>query len=382
MKNNLRFVFVVLFILIFVSIPKIIFAMKITEIMYDVPGTDSGREWIEVYNNTNETINFSNWKLLENSVNHTLKLITGSENIPSGGYAIIADNDKNFMTDNPDYSGTLFDSAFSLTNTGENLILVDSIGNHIDEISYNESLGAKGDGNSLQLNGDFLITAPATPGKINSTESALIDEVKPISTSTTISISAHSAPESVSKIKEVVDLEVFIGRDRISSIKAPILFEAKIQNNFDSKRIKYLWNFGDGEQIRGNKLKHYYKHPGNYNVVLNAFSNKKHAVARANVFVTEPKIRIKWSDLGLELENLDNNEINLGNWRIYSKDKIVNFTFPQDTIVSANTKIIFDKNLFIKKGQNENLTDLKLDLYFPNNDLATSTSDIIKEVKL
>jgi len=83
--------------------------VMINEIMYDVVGSDSGHEWVEIY--SNQSIDLTGWKFYENSVNHNLNLINGS--IILDGYAIIADNSNTFISDNPDYDGTLFDSAFS-----------------------------------------------------------------------------------------------------------------------------------------------------------------------------------------------------------------------------------------------------------------------------
>ncbi len=84
----------------------------INEIMYDVNGSDSGREWVEVYNNGAESINFSKWKLSEGSSNHGLVVAKGSSVISPGEYAIIADNPDTFKIDWPDFPGVIFDSAF------------------------------------------------------------------------------------------------------------------------------------------------------------------------------------------------------------------------------------------------------------------------------
>lgn len=369
MKNKtFKFVSGLLFLwtLIF---PNAVFAMKINEIMYDVVGTDTGREWVEIYNDTSSPIDFSSWKFLENSVNHTVKLISGSPTIPAGGFAILADNDVNFMLDNPDFVGTLFDSAFSLTNTGETLTLVDPSGNKIDEISYNDSLGAKGDGNSLQLHEGFLITALPTIAKQNSTESSLSVSSSTIITTSSITISSHSSSVSVSNLKEEADFEVSIGRDRMSSIKTPIKFEARIKDDNGFKRTKYLWSFGDGRQQKGNNINYSYKNEGIYNVVLNAVFGDKHAVSRAVINVIKPKVKFGPIEEGLEFFNLDSKELNIGGWKVKSEDKMISFVFPQDTIISPNNKIIFDKELFVEEDKIVDFSEQKLNLLFPNGDI-------------
>ena len=43
--------------------------IKITEIMYDLEGTDTDREWIEVHNETGTEIDLTGWKFYDGS-NH------------------------------------------------------------------------------------------------------------------------------------------------------------------------------------------------------------------------------------------------------------------------------------------------------------------------
>src|SRR5581483_1064214 len=124
-------------------------ALSITEIMYDLPGGDTGREWIEVKNTGTTSADLSSWKLFEANTNHKISAIAAS-NIAPGEYAVIADDSDKFKTDNASYTGLLFDSAFSLSNTGETISLRDESGNDIDTVTYNPSLGASGDGSSLQ----------------------------------------------------------------------------------------------------------------------------------------------------------------------------------------------------------------------------------------
>lgn len=371
------------FLFVLFAYPDLIFAMKINEIMYDVPGTDSGREWVEIFNDTNTDIDFSSWKLLENAVNHSVKLITGNAVIPAGGYAIIADNDQNFLIDNPDFEGTLFDSVFSLTNTGETLALVNSAGVKIDEISYSDSLGAKGDGNTLQLHEGFLISAKSTPGSKNSNEAIIPEVVDSASTTTNNGtnnvISTHSSPVPIIKIKDTVDFEISIGRERLSSIKSPLIFKAETNEKSGTRNIRHLWNFGDGNQSKKKKPEHFYKNEGTYNVVLNAISGIKHAVARTIVHVVKPKIALNIKENGIEVGNLDSNELNIGLWNLKSENDVIDFTFPQDTIISPRTNIIFDRDLFIKKDELWITNDLNAELLFPTGDLATKTSAIIQE---
>lgn len=140
----------------------------ISEIMYDLKnGSDDGREWIEVYNNSDTPVDLSTYKFFEADTNHKIISVQGGENILSGGYAVIVSNAEKFTIDNPNFSGLVFDSTFSLSNAGEVLMLKDKDLNILDQYFYSSSLGGGGDGESLQLvNGSWLASLP-TPSKEN-----------------------------------------------------------------------------------------------------------------------------------------------------------------------------------------------------------------------
>ena len=142
------------------------FPIIINEIMYDLEGSDDGREWIEILNTGTSEVDLTNWSFYEKETNHKLTLIRGTATLSANGYAIIADNAEKFLEDHPNYSGTLFDSAFSLSNTGEKIAIKngDLI---INEVTYESSWGANGDGNSLQRFDSQWLATPSTPGREN-----------------------------------------------------------------------------------------------------------------------------------------------------------------------------------------------------------------------
>jgi len=142
----------------------------INEIMYDLEGSDANHEWIEVKNIGTKSADLTDWRFEEGGTKHTLTLRQGDIKIPINGYAVIADNTDQFLTDYSGFSGTLIDSSFSFSNTGERLALLKSKdGPIIDEVTYLSEWGASGDGRTLQRkDGDFA-EGPigGTPGKEN-----------------------------------------------------------------------------------------------------------------------------------------------------------------------------------------------------------------------
>ncbi|OGM93320.1 hypothetical protein A2372_02905 [Candidatus Wolfebacteria bacterium RIFOXYB1_FULL_54_12] len=148
------------------SVAPQFYPIVINEIMYDVPGADGGREWVELYNAGTSAVDISDWKLLENETNHALTIKQGSPTIPVGGYVIIADDVNDFLSDNSGFVGPIFDSTFSLSNDGEALFIMNG-SLTIDSTLYASSTGATGNGFSLQLFDGTWSAASSTPGRVN-----------------------------------------------------------------------------------------------------------------------------------------------------------------------------------------------------------------------
>ena len=87
----LRFLLIILF-----ALPGTAFAdVVISEIMYDLDGSDSGYEWIEIHNTGSSSVNIASWYFRENDVNHGLTA-DGPENLEPGGRMLIVQNIEQF----------------------------------------------------------------------------------------------------------------------------------------------------------------------------------------------------------------------------------------------------------------------------------------------
>ncbi|OGI59529.1 hypothetical protein A2814_03300 [Candidatus Nomurabacteria bacterium RIFCSPHIGHO2_01_FULL_38_19] len=125
-------------------------SLEISEIMYDLKtGSDDGREWVEIFNNSNNSVDLSSFRFFEGDVNHKLVLAQGNANLEAWSYALIVSNVEKFKTDWPNFFGTIFDSTFSLSNSGEVLTIKDD-DLLVNQYFYKSSSGGAGDGNSLQ----------------------------------------------------------------------------------------------------------------------------------------------------------------------------------------------------------------------------------------
>jgi hypothetical protein len=132
--------------------------------MYDAPGSDTGREWIEVANAGSENLDIGKYKLAESGTNHGLKVVRGSSVLASGATVIIAADPQKFLTDYPAYAGALFDSAFSLSNEGETLAIKNASSSVLDTVSYVAAAQANGTGGTLNRQEENFAVAMASPG--------------------------------------------------------------------------------------------------------------------------------------------------------------------------------------------------------------------------
>ncbi len=189
--------FVTLAILATLALP-VHASVRITEIMYDVPGSDSGREWIEIQNQSNTVFDASKLKLFEASVNHGLTVVRGSSVLQPGAVAVLVKDSTKFTANWPAFSGTVFKSSFSLSNTGETLVLKNGTSTVVeDTVTYSSSMGASGDGLSLhRVESVFVATTP-DPGIVLPEYKAIVKKTSSSNGATAKKVAVTSRPSPV-----------------------------------------------------------------------------------------------------------------------------------------------------------------------------------------
>jgi len=315
--------------------------IKITEIMYDPQGSDTKREWIEVYNAGSTNVDLSSYFFFENNVFHKL-IAQGSSIVAPGEYAIIVDSIAEIIADYKEFIGKIFDSAFSLNNTGETISIANSNKEITNTVTYTNELGANNDGNSLQINENEIISAGPTFGLENKTESEAPASSDSTSTSTSNSNStssgdsSHSQQESISTYAASAPFKIGIGRDRVVSINTPIDFFAHVSKTDSSPRI--LWNMGDFTTIKGKRVSHTYMYEGIYEVIAEAHCDGYTSISRTQVIVSIPNLSITQASSTLIIRNNSKNEINLGGFGVnfINQDSYI---IPQNTIIAGNTEV-------------------------------------------
>lgn len=173
--------------------------LRISEIMYDPDGSDSKKEWVEVYNEGPYMVDLSTVKFVDKSV-HVLNRPpknggVGTITIVPNSYVVLAADAATFHTLFA-HVPQVIDTAMSLNNTGATIGLNGNNGPLVRAV-YDSSLGADGTGESLQWNGDTWVHAEPTPGRENAAVSTI--PVTVVSHGTSVQ---KKASETVSVKKE------------------------------------------------------------------------------------------------------------------------------------------------------------------------------------
>lgn len=341
--------------------------------MYDVEGTDTGREWIEVENTGSSSIDLSNYRLAEGGTNHTLTLSQGSPVLAPGSFAAIADDVTKFKADWPGFSGTLFDSSFSLSNTGETISIKDGSLATEDTATYASDMGAAGDGNSLVRSGATFVAQTPSPGSANTTSSGNPDPTPPSASSTDSTSQTETTQQKAAAISgESTRVTVHAGGDRSVTVGADSVFEATafgVQGKpLRGPGVRFLWNFGDGGTREGERVMYAYTYPGTYVLMVSMSSEDYSATDRATVEALPAQVSIRSeTDGGVSVFNTSGRELDVSLWIIGRGEKT--FTLPRGTVIAASSGIRISPTLL-------QLPVGVAILLYPNGTLAVREGDV------
>lgn len=358
---------------IFLFIPVLTFAqIEITEIMYDLEGSDSKREWIEVFNSGNADIDLTDWRFNDGK-NHVFNAPPenggqGSIVIASGDYAILASDAATLRSEHPGVTVSVIDTVMSLNNTADTLQLKDADGLIVDEVSYSNTLGAAGDGMSLQFNDGQWGAGVPTPGSGTQAQPAP-DPEDSVDDDTSGDQEEETSTSGTSWPVEP-QIFAFAGVETRSAVVG-----GTIRFTGDALGLKqeplehavYVWSFGDGARAEGRQVDHTYRHPGTYVVMLDVSSGKYSATDRVYAAVVEADLTIT-AHLGhLSVANNGNEEIDLSWWQL-SNDGVI-FTLPQHTIVLAGKRVSFaDEVTGLSTSEGDEVR-----LHYPNGSVAQTS---------
>ncbi len=350
--------------IIFLNI-SFVSAQEISEIMYDPVGSNTGKSWVEVYNNTSNSINLINYKFFEGNVNHSISIYSSYTNpggnvILPGEYAVIVDNPVTFLSAYSNFSGKLFDSSFSLSQTGDTLSL--KTGSPLTVIfttNYVSNVNANGTGGSLNYINNSWQVYEQTPGASstlifvsNSNDNSTTTTNSTTTSTTTTNNNTGSANSLVSSYAAYTssgsnrfilgDLKMLVPREINTVVGAETEFFVK---NIDSKntiiKANTYWSFGDGSEGIGSTTTHRYQNVGVYNAFIESEVSNSYGVDRIIVKVENPNIEISdVQDNYVELYNKSDIELNIGRFTIASDQGL--YQLSRMFIINPNSKVKVD----------------------------------------
>jgi hypothetical protein len=314
-------------------------AALFSEIMYDPLGSDTSREWIEIYNDGAGDIDLTSWKLFENNTNHGITAFSGGSKIQSNGYAVIADNPSKFLIDFPNYTGVLYDSAFSLSNTGEQLSLKDNNATVVDSVTYSSTNGGNDDGTTISLISGTWTNSTATPGASNQQAAQV-----PIGTTGTSTTATTTLSENQGTIRQMSapspDIVIYIPSDKtvVAGAKMEFTMSGMTRAGKTIDNLTAHWAFGDGGEGMGTSTNYIYAYPGRYITQVEGTNGFITGAARMIVTVVAPDMKITGfgsSKYGsyIDIANPNRYEIDLSQWKLSING--ATYPFPKSTILGA-----------------------------------------------
>lgn len=340
-------------------------SQQISEIMYDPAGSDTGNEWIEIFNNTTSSIDLTNYKLFESNTNHGISAsslyVNPSGNALSvGEYAIIVDNPVTFLSNHVGFSGKLFDSSFSLINSGEELTLKTSTLSSVSGVIYISQADANNTGGTLNYIDNLWKVYKESPSASSTLEMVINSNTNSgtnNNSSTTNSTTTNSTNTSSSNIitnnyitytgsgsnRYVLgDLKLLTAREIDTVVGAETEFFVK---NIDSRNnlviANVYWSFGDGSEGIGTSTRHRYQNVGVYNAFIESEVSNSYGVDRIVVKVENPNIEIsEVTDNYVEIFNKGDVELNIGRFVIASDQGF--YQLSRMFLIEANSKVKVD----------------------------------------
>ena len=286
----------------------VFYPILINEIMYDPQGKESGREWIEIYNNSQEYVDLTNWKLFENNTNHSLTLEQGNIKLSPFDYAVIIQDKQEFLKDYPEFNGTILKSSFSLSEN--EIIAIKNKDLEIDKIEYSQNYGAKGNGYSLQLiDGKWQESIP-NPGKENIKKyHDLIANFSIASQDQIIGENIYFDASSSQVINEISSFNWMIASTTINST---------------SSILNYVFNATGTYEISLTVSNKYFSTSSPTTTIVqivekNQTLNDNH-FSTSSIIINEIMYDPQGSDDGnewIEIRNNSNQSINLENWKLF-----------------------------------------------------------------
>ena len=251
----------VLFGIVFIFLIGNVSAVIINEIMYNPVQNEHYNEWIEIYNEGGSNIDLTGWNLcgeeiLAGYVKYNAQPVANNQGLIllAGSYAVITDGGSgtevysNFAVDGSSLALHINAASLcngALTNSGKTIILENNNNITINSVTYNLSMGANGDGNSLQLCGGVWTDNSPTPGSLNlcSTNQTQTNQTQNQTQATTnaATINETSPAIEVNYLEKVALNQEFSFKIKLINFDEDV-YDVKIDILYNGNRISKILN--------------------------------------------------------------------------------------------------------------------------------------------
>ena len=343
-------------------------ALIISEVMSNPVGDDSGREWVEIYNDSDNSIDISSLTIsIKNGNPVNVTPMQGGTTLASNSYAIIGSTVSSatkFLQDYPTYNGILLKSGISLVNTGITSIDIRLNGIVADILS---SYTAAKEGYTLsRINGNFVLSNP-TPGNDNQ---VFVQDVVTQSSTTTDNQStiAQATPPQADIVLYMPTEKIVVAGQETEFSVFGLTRGGKVIDN-----LKYTWAYGDGGQGVGSTTVYRYAYPGKYIVLVEGGNGYVIGTGRMSVKVVTPEIFIEKINNGkygnyIDISNPNNYDLDFSQWKL-SIDGAV-FPFPKNTLIAENS-VTHISSLAMGFASTTISTSTIIKILFPNMEEVT-----------
>lgn len=318
--------------------PTIVRAVEISEIAWMGTSANANAEWIELYNDSSESVSLSGWRL-EGAV---APKITLSGTIPSGGYYLL---ERTADTSVPNVSADAIYTG-ALSNAGDTLTLKDAAGTIIDTVVGGTNWESVGGDNTTkhtaQKTGSGWVTALGTPRAQNSSDSSTDTEEEDDEDADPQPSVGGTTPSTASVTGSPArTLRLDAGENRIVPTHAPIPFRgiAYMKGNNIRTKAKVTWNFGDGIRDEGRAVTHIYEHPGTYAVIVRAEDEEADTMRALKVIARDIPISIRADGADIIVRSDDTVLADISGWQVKAGES--HYSFPKDTALWPGSEIRF-----------------------------------------
>jgi hypothetical protein len=306
-------------------------ALVISEIMSNPVGDDGGREWIEVYNDSDGSVDLSTLTIsIKGGSFIAVTPVSGGVMLAPHSYAIIGSTVSGatkFTQDYAAYTGPLFKSALSLVNTGVTSLELKLQGQTVDTLA---SYTAAKEGQTWSRFVSGFASGEPTPGQENKAVSISQDTATTTEGGTQTTLPQMSAPSA--------DIVLYLPTEKIVVAGAPALFtvSALTRAGRGIEGMTYAWSFGDGGSRTGSSTLYRYFYPGRYVAQVEGTNGFVAGTGRMTVRVVSPDISMSPIGFGkygsyIDITNPNAYDLDISDWKLVIDS--VPFSFPRNTLL-------------------------------------------------